>query len=228
MNDEEDKVLGSETSTEDESEVDNSEETKEESTEQKTKSRTAESRIDELTGEKKNLEEQLEKAKADSKTPMPPTDGKVSPEVQRAVDQLKSLGFVSKDDLDDRLRATEDRSTLNSLHTGLESRYDGSDGRPKYDRKEIELFMKDKGIWEPQIAYDSLNKDELLDFELKKAEENKKQKPYVEKQGQTQVDREGDAITREKINEWMKTPEGKAKYEKNRKKILTLMQQGEL
>lgn len=222
--DEEDKNLDSETSTED---IEETSDTQETESEEKPKSRTAEARIDELTGEIKDLRSQLEEAKL-NKTPMPESEDKISPEVQKAVSYFKNLGFVSKEDLEEKLRVVEDRNTLNSEHSQLANTYDGSDGRPKYDKSDVEKFMRERGVYDPLIAYNELHKDELLEFELKRAEENKKQKPYVEKQGLTQVNRDDDVITREKIQQWMKTPEGRVKYERNRKKILTLMQQGEL
>jgi hypothetical protein len=109
----------------------------------------------------------------------------------------------------------------------LESMFDGADGRPKYDRTAVEEYARKNAIYNPEVAYRELHRTELFDWELKKLDEKKKQRPYVEKQGST-MNRDDNTITREKIAEWMKTPEGRAKYERNRDKIIKLMQQGQL
>lgn len=224
--DEDEKVLDSETSTEEESSEDTS---TEEVSEEQPKPRTADARINELTGKIKELEEKLEaKGTEETRTPMPSTEAKVTPEVQRAIEQLKNLGFVSKDELEEKIRTVEDRSVLNSEHIRLSNAYSGSDGRPKYDKGEIEKFMRNRSVYDPEIAYYELHRAELLDWELKKADEKKKKQPYVESRGQSSGESDGNTITREKIAEWMKTPEGRIKYERNRDKILTLLQQGQL
>jgi hypothetical protein len=87
--------------------------------------------------------------------------------------------------------------------------------------------MRQNGVYNPEVAYKALHEAELFDWGLKKTEEKRKQRPYVERQGST-VSRDDNTITRETISEWMKTPEGRAKYERNRDKILKLMQEGAL
>ena len=88
--------------------------------------------------------------------------------------------------------------------------------------------MRDRAIYDPTVAYEQLHKTELFDWNVKQLEEQPKKQPYVEKKGSTTATREENTITREQIADWMKTPEGRIKYEKNRNKILSLMAQGQL
>lgn len=226
MEEEDKKVLDSETSTEEESETSEDEES-EEGSEEKPNSRTAEARIGELSGKIKELEGKLDERE---QIPTPPVNSeqKVDPKVQQAVEQLKKVGnFITQKEFDEGLRTVEERNSLNSEHVRLSNVYDGEDGRPKYDKSKTEEFMRKKAVYDPEIAYHELHRTELLDWDMKKATETKKEKPYVEKQGQTQANRQDNTITREKIKEWLTTPEGRMKYEQNRDKILKLHQQGE-
>ena len=192
-------------------------------------SRGAESRINELLARNKELEKKLDMIADRMAPPAPRTSGtEKNPEVEKARDYLKSqLGVVTKDDLEQRLKDLEDRQILLGEHGRLESHYDGSDGRPRYDRTGVEEYMRKNAVYNPEVAYKALHETELFDWGLKKSEDKKKQPPYVEKRGQA-VNQEDNTITREKIAEWMKTSEGRLKYEQNRDKILKLMQQGAL
>ena len=152
--------------------------------------------------------------------------------MQKAVDYLKSLGFVRGTEIDqkveERIKRSEDRFALDSEHTRLANTYSGSDGRPKYVKEVVEKFMRERAIYDPTVAYEQLHKTELFDWQVKQLEEQPKKQPYVEKKGSTTATREENTITREQIAEWIKTPEGRIKYEKNRDKILSLMSQGQI
>ncbi len=89
--------------------------------------------------------------------------------------------------------------------------------------------MRDHAVYDPEVAYKALNEPELLDWAIKRAGSGKTQRPYVERGGGSgRQAQEDNTITREKIDEWMKTPEGRMKYEQNREKILELMTKGQL
>ena len=197
------------------------------------KRRSAEGRLKEVLADREELKQRLQDLEAKVNTPMPPvennvTSSTVSAENKRVVDYIQSLGFVSKGELDTTIQQVRDRALLDSEHLKMEGNFNGSDGRPAYKRSEIESFMRTKGIYDPEVAYKTIHESELLDWELKKLEKQRKERPYVEKSGQTGVSRNDNSITREKIEEAMKTPEGRLWYERNREKILTLMQQGQL
>jgi len=193
--------------------------------------KSAEARIHELLSENKELEGRLKRVEEKLVSPTPlstSTQPTVTPQVQRAIDYLKELGFVKKEDLEEREKATENKMVLISEHQRLENRYSGSDGRPKYERSEIETYMRKHAIYDPDAAYSLLHKSELLDWEIKKYEADKKKKPFVIRPSSSGNSREDNIITSEKISEKLKTPEGREWYEKNRKKILTLMAEGKL
>lgn len=187
----------------------------------------AEARIDELVGRIKELEEKLVE-KGEEKIPTPPSSSaSLDPKVQKAVEYLKGLGFVHKQEMEDRIRTAEDKAVLNSEHVRLGNIYSGSDGRPKYDREEVENYMRKHAVYDPQVAYDQLHKSELLDWEIKKLEEERKKKPYVEKQGRSTAEHDDNVITREKIAERVEAGD-REWYERHRSKILELMAKGQL
>ena len=204
------------------------------------KGRTAEDRINELLSKNKETLERLERAEgrveelelrqvpAPQATPQDTTTK--DPKVKEAVSFLKSEGkFVDEDYVEKRLRTIQDRMIADSEHQRLENLYDGEDGRPKYDRLKIEEYARKTGVWNFPAAYDQLYKDELFDWTVKKMESDRKQKPYVARPSSTQGSQtEENTITREKISGWLKTPEGRTKYEQNRGKILKLMAEGKL
>jgi len=235
MTDEETKPI-SETSP---SDVDNSpedttvdtEETTEVETEDRPGKKSAEARINELLAKNKELESKLDTIEEKMAPPPPPpidSTQELTPEVQRAVSYLKKLGFITKEEQDKKIREVQDRAFLNGEHLRLENKYSGNDTRPKYDSKEVEDFMRKRGIYDPEVAYEKLYKKELFDYELKKYDEGRKKKPFVQKAGSSAGSREDNTITREKITEWIKTPEGRMKYEQNRDKILKMMANEEL
>lgn len=199
--------------------------------EEEKKPSAAEERINQLVGKIKEFEEKLEAAKQQPVVPAN-NESNITPEMQKAVDYLKSLEFVRLDDVKkivaEETGKVRDRFALDTEHMRLVNTYSGSDGRPKYDQEEVEKFMRERAIYDPQVAYEQLHKTELFDWEMKQHEEQSKKQPYVEKKGSTTATREENTITREQIADWMKTPEGRLKYEKNRTKILSLVQQGQL
>lgn len=200
----------------------------------KANKRTAEARINELSGRLKEQEDELKalRAKETVKTPMPPANNSTtSPEAQKVIEQLESLGFTRKEAIEEKLKTIEERIELNAEHMKLGNEYDGSDGRPKYNKSKVEGFMRDRGIFDPEAAYKIMNESELLDWNLKKVDAGSKKRPYVEKPGGSGVNRTSDTqITKEKLEEVSKnpTPANREWYERNRNKILQMMAEGQL
>ncbi len=162
--------------------------------------KNAEERISQLNAKIKSLEERFPAPPATA-TPDDP------PAIKRAKQQIKSLKFVDEDFLDDRLKTLEDRMILDTEHTRLAQEYDGEDGRPKYDTKKVEDFMRDKGIYLPEAAYDYMHRDELRDHYAKQTgtaapESDLPGKPGASRQGEQ-------TMTRETLREKMNTPEWK-------------------
>lgn len=214
--------------------VDEQSETENDEESSKANKRTAEARINELSGKLKEREEELRTLKArEIKTPMPPVvpGPDSTPEARKVIEQLEGLGFTRKGTVEEKIKQIEERIELNSEHGRLSSEYDGSDGRPKYDKSKVERYMRDRAIYDPEVAYKSMNEDELLDWHLKKVDAGQKKRPYTEKPGGSGVNRTTDnQITKEKLEEVAKnpTPANREWYERNRNKILHMMREGQL
>lgn len=206
-------------------------------TEEHPSKKSAEARIDELISEikgereeKVRMQQEIEDLKQRVPPPPPPVPGQMSVEEQRAIEALKKLKFVTQEDLESKVRAIEERYALNSEHQRFEQEFDGSDGRPKYDRNAVEKFMRDRALYDPLVAYKMLHESELLDWTLK--EEDKKKNPdvYMETPGSRGTRQDDDTALAEKLREHQKNPteSSKAWYEENRPKILDMLAKGEL
>jgi hypothetical protein len=191
------------------------------------KGRNAEARINQLLSKVKELEDKLVEV-SQTKTPEPVPGQKMTPEMERAAQQISNLGFPDEKEVNKKIRALEDRILLDTEHSRLENKFDGSDGRPRYVRTDIEKFMRERAVYNPSIAYDQLYKKELLDYEIKQAQKEKPATPDSQApSGQRPAGSDG-ILTREVIREKMTTPEWREFYNLNREKILTLMQKGQL
>lgn len=197
--------------------------------------KSAETRINELNGKLKERERELEELR-NNRPVEPPITAKsdtppvMTPEALKIINQLETLGFTRKGVVDEKFKQIEDRLTLESEHSKLGSEFDGSDGRPKYDKSKVEGYMRDHAVYDPEVAYKAMNEAELLDWHLKKAETGTKKKTYIEKPGGSGVNRSSDnQITKEKLQEVANnpTPNNRAWYEKNRDKILQMHSEGQ-
>ena len=241
MNEEDEKVDETTSSPSDEmettSEIDFNQDIPDEGADQDEaapRKKSAAGRINELISQNRQLLDEMrdlkEKVETPTYQPAPAPAPQVQaedPNVERAIELLKSKGFTTKEELDSRIKQIEDRQVLNGEHSRFENDLDGEDGRPKYDRQKVENYMREHGIWDPQAAYREMNFDELVDWELKKAEGKARKGPIIEK-GSSTAGTQQNAITREKVEEALKNPQGKAWYERNRTKILDLMAKGQL
>lgn len=215
-------------------------EPKDESQTEDVNRRSAESRIDQLIARNKQKEEELEQLKEKMQYMeqaishvQPPTrqDSEFvpNPEAQKAAAILRQMGVVFEDNLDEREKLMRDRLSLNDNHSRYESTFDGSDGRPKYDRQRIEKFMVDKQVFDPEAAYKLMYENELTDWAIKKAGESMKQKPNVIRSTTGGSQDTSNTITIEKIREVMNNPtdpKKRAWYERNYDKIKDLMAKG--
>lgn len=67
----------------------------------------------------------------------------------------------------------------------LEAEFDGSDGKPKFDRIEVLKYGQANNTYNPRIAYLDMHKDELDEWKLKKSLEKKTPTTFFEKRGGT-------------------------------------------
>jgi hypothetical protein len=91
------------------------------------------------------------------------------------VEYLRKLGFVSKQELE-QMREEE---KLEEYLTALESEYDGSDGRPKFDRIAVLDFCVRNGIANPEAGYKLLYEKELEEWRLKNLQKGSTPPPVV-------------------------------------------------
>jgi hypothetical protein len=76
---------------------------------------------------------------------------------------LDELGYVSKEALE---RDKEDEFVKGEL-ARLEQKYDGKDGRPKFDRNAVVKFAMQKKIGDIETAYEKLHFQELINWHVK-------------------------------------------------------------
>lgn len=116
--------------------------------------------VKELRGELKSLKSEREQ----SPTSQPQT------QQEKAIrDQLKGMGFVSADEVEAKLEQREQDLALQREVSQLESKYDGKDGRPKFDKDKVLNFALEKQIGDLDAAYNELHRQKLIDWHVKQA-----------------------------------------------------------
>jgi hypothetical protein len=133
------------------------------------------SRFKEVNDKMKTYETRF-KEYEDRLTQMGQTNKPVTPEDQQAeaVKQtLKNYGFLSKDEFDKALNEREQRlredAQVQQELSRLETRYDGKNGLPKFDRRKVVEFAIDRRIADPEVAYKTLYEKEYLNWHIQNA-----------------------------------------------------------
>lgn len=126
-------------------------------------------------------------------------------EIDQAINTLKSRGVVTKEDLDILFYQIKREKDFERL----ESKYDGSDGLPKFDKQEVDDYMKRKSIWEPEAAFRNMYFDEFMD--ARKISQRKG--IYTEKPTASSSQKE-EPLTIETLREKLRGPKGREYYEK--------------
>jgi hypothetical protein len=80
---------------------------------------------------------------------------------------LRQLGFITKEEFNQALQQKEEENRLEDYLTTLETEYDGSDGKPKFNRQEVLQFCVNTGIADPEAGYKLLYEKELNEWNLK-------------------------------------------------------------
>lgn len=124
-------------------------------------------RFAEINSKNKLLEEKLAKIEAQLTQNRPQPQVDVAQQQQEAAirEQLKKMGFISQDEI----KQMEEDRKLDSRLTSLESKYSGSDGKPKFSRIEVLEYARDHQIGDPEAAYKLMNHDALMDYAIKQA-----------------------------------------------------------
>src|SRR3990167_244973 len=189
----------------------------------------AEARINDLLAKNRILEEKLDTVLERTAPPPPPVPEPLEPDVEKAISFFKKLGFVTNEELNGVKQTLKDEQTLNSEYYRLSSIYSGEDGRPKFVKSDVEDYMRKNGVYNPEVAYKALHETELTDYALRKAEEDRTQRPYVEKKSTLSANRTDNTISREKLQQVIANfsdPKNRLWYERNREKILELNAKG--
>jgi len=108
----------------------------------------------------------------------------VDPVIAEADRKIQELGYVRKQDVAlmiEQVIAEKEfiREFGNKLNS-LSEKYNGSDGKPKFEPEEIVKFMDEYGIKDPEMAYELKYKEELADVRAKA----KRGTAFSEKPGQ--------------------------------------------
>lgn len=78
---------------------------------------------------------------------------------------LKELGYVSKQELEQK---EADRQLEQSINT-LANKYNGKDGKPKFEKAKVLEFAQQNLIGNLEVAYKQMHEAELIDFAVKQA-----------------------------------------------------------
>ena len=133
------------------------------------KALAAERKAEEAEGKLRDLE-----AKADTGGYDVAKDPAYQAQIQQQTEQLKQMGFVTKADQEVELKRRDEDAQVQRELDGLESRYDGSDGRPKFARDKVLDFALSKQIGDLDSAYKILNEKKLIDWQIKQASSKSK------------------------------------------------------
>jgi hypothetical protein len=102
------------------------------------------------------------------------------------VEYLRKLGFLSREELEQfkqailqELNQRQEQERLEEYLTSLENEYDGSDGRPKFDRQKVLQFCVERGIADPEAGYKLLYEKELEEWRLKNLQKGSTPPPVV-------------------------------------------------
>lgn len=97
----------------------------------------------------------------------PPTPPDANQEAIRT--QLRQMGFVSQEEINATLKQRDEDARVDRELSQLESKYDGSDGKPKFNRAKVLQYAIENGIGNAEIAYKSLHDTELTDWAIQQA-----------------------------------------------------------
>jgi len=133
-------------------------------------------RFAEINSKNKALEEEINKIKESLQSRQEPqapaTPETLAQKQQEALvrEQLKKMGFVSKDEI----QQIEADRELDSKLSSLEAKYNGKDGKPKFTRREVLEYARDNQIGDVEGAYKLMNYDQFLSLAAKQASSTNK------------------------------------------------------
>lgn len=120
-------------------------------------------RFESVVKNKQQLEAELAELRANRSTA--PVGDQEQVIKQQLNKYLADLGYVRKEELAEK----EADKQLESDIKSLSQKYDGKDGRPKFDREKALQYAADNLIGNLEVAYKQMHEAELLDYAIKQA-----------------------------------------------------------
>jgi len=137
--------------------------------------REATQRAQEAENRAKAAEERLQAQASTDQTGSTTTDDPyLQAQKQQLAEQLKGMGFVTKGEQEAELKRRDEDAQVQRELDGLESKYSGGDGRPKFKREDVLDFALNKQIGDLESAYKILNEKRLIDWQIKQASSKSK------------------------------------------------------
>lgn len=121
--------------------------------------------IDERNEIKNKLAELEAKVNSKPSEPIAPADPQREAVKQEFKKIATELGFVSKEELEQKDADKQLADTMSSL----ESKYDGKNGLPKFDRTKALRFAQENLIGNLEVAYKAMNESAIMDLRIKEA-----------------------------------------------------------
>lgn len=158
-----------------------------------------------------------------TKVPMPQTtNNEMTADEKTAYNRLTQLGVADQSYVDrkvsEKLKVIEDRLYFDRLHEKLEGEVSSKKGMPKYDRDEVEGYMREKQIYDPRAAYRDLYHDEILANEASKISKTK----TVQTESTKSRIGTSEPWTKESLAERLRQPDGTEFFRKNKEKIMRM------
>jgi hypothetical protein len=138
------------------------------------------SRFKEVNERSKQYEEKLKEVESrlsemDKRTTVPTT---VDPQEQQVKTMLNQYGYLSRDEFQAELEKREQRlredTQVSQELSRLETKYDGKNGLPKFDRQKVVNFALDRRLADPEVAYKTLYEKEYLNWHIQNAGDKSK------------------------------------------------------
>jgi hypothetical protein len=124
-------------------------------------------RFAEVNSIKKQLQAEIDQLKAQVKSsvPAPQADPQRETIKQQLDPILKEMGYVSKAELEQQ---DADRKLDGEINK-LADKYNGKDGRPKFERSKVLDYASKNLIGNLEVAYKAMNEASLMDWAIKQA-----------------------------------------------------------
>lgn len=154
-----------------------------------------------------------------------PSVNPVSPDVQNAVAQLSNVGIATDAKVDEKINQSLGNLIYNFTLKDLETKYDGSDGLPKFDRTEYQDFVNKNPqyqTYDPKDVYEKMYSEELLDAKLKARGNPTPSRSNSLKPAKTVIREE--QWSPDWIESRMKQPDGMEWYARNKQKVNDYLQ----